>query len=412
MEVKIGRGSQYVLFVLALAGEVEYDSLLHTSVFSDSYMAKILQRMIKDKKIRKVTYSHDDSDIVLVRMRDAWAEQDLHDLSQELSWHYDLMTGSPDQRFKGSRTHKDRLYKMGRLIYALYVSGLSVDLFYHTHVPNDFGKAPRPEGGGQPEFLSSYLKPKTIYAADGTLLTPEDYIARLGRSDAGFITSRALYGKRANRYQNSKNLMTRMYGLIVRGHLFYNVYYVTQPGELWWRDVERQAMILTLRYRHSIYPEARAGEGAAIIYTETVSTIYGMFFPPKKTRARIYPPDVYPHAHMVPLDQNHADIRSLLLTDNYKSKLATLLLKENAQVDKPYDGIVNGYETYILLDSDMTRMANLIPRLKQHPAILVIHKWQEDLIKALYPNIQENQRIVFTAGEFEALIEALEEEEV
>ncbi len=407
MIITINEGSQYVLFLLALAGEIEYNCLAKNTALSKSYSQKVLRKMQKEKVIRRIPFEEDGEEKSLVRMRDKWAEGAVMKLSQELKLHYDLMVGKPKQRFKGSPAHKERILKMGRLVQMFYESGIQVDMLRHEHRPNDFGMADMPPpGAGQPyDMFASFLKEKTIFSSDGSLLSPEEIFSRLGSEQTCFFTSRALSNQRGQRYKNSRNLMNRMYGILVSGRTFFNVYYVTAPGEIWWRDVERQAMAITQRYRHTLYPDENVGEGAAIFYTPSPFVIHQMFFPPKKTQSRINPPDIYEKSYLLPMSENHIDIRTMLLISNYKSKLREVLLKENAVSGEEYDGKMNGYETYILLDSDMTRMAHLVPRLNTRPAIVVIHSWQKDITKTLYKNTKQ---IVFSAEEFESLVEELQ----
>lgn len=417
MEIRIEGASQYVLYLLALCGEVEYSIVLNNGLYAEGYMANVISRMQKEQLVRKVTLNREERKYTLLRLCDPKGAQRLLDLSPALSSHYDLMAGMPGDRLKGTASHRLRLLKMGMLTSMFYQSGCMVDYFTHRNVqPEEKERRLRrvqeeegdQTGGSQSDFLSSFIREKTIYSPDGNLLAPTDIFSRLGKNDTCFFTSRSLSNQALEIYKNRRNIMNRMYGILAGGENLYNVYFLFSAGEMWWRDVERQAMAVTQRYIRNMFPDREQEEGSAIFYVKEEDVIKDIFFPPKKVKSRVVPSDVYAHSYMLPLTANHTDIRTMLLTPDWESKIKQLLMKEHAsQKADLCDGRLNGYETYILLGSDLTKMMEIIPRVKARPSLLIIHAWQEDLVNALYPAAE---KIIFTTEDFEGLVETLQVE--
>lgn len=410
MKILIEDGRQYVLFLIGLCGEINYDDLLTHSIISVSYMEKVIRQMIKDKLIRRTTKQNQDGhDKALLRLRDPTGASALMDLSPLLCVHYDLMAGTRGNRFKGSISHKERLHRAAALVQMFYESGIPVDMFLHDYKPNLFGtsskKTEDTDGSQAKDMFTSIVKAKTIFKHDGSLLPPEQIIARAGANQEIFLTMRALSGERDRKYKNSKNLMHRMYGILIRGKVFFNVYYLGSSGEMWWADVERQAMAITQRYRKDLYPETNMGEGAAIFYTPTPQINRDIFFPPKKVRSRVNPPDAYAHSYLLPLSENHTAIRRMLLIDRWEEKCKSILFPDSESSSHFCDGHIGNTEGYILLANDMSKMTRIIPRMKRREAVIIIHSWQQEIAGRLYPDAKQ---IVFLPAEFSSLVAQME----
>lgn len=300
---------------------------------------------------------------------------------------------------------------MAALIQMFYESGTPVDFFRHDYQPNDFGAAVKKERGASTtadSMFTSFIKEKSIFAGDGSLLMPEEIISRAGAGQEIFLTIRALTSRKNKQYRNSKNLMHRMYGILIKGKTFLNVYYLGASGEMWWVDVERQAMAITQRYRKEAYPGTELGEGAGIFYVPDQEICRDFFFPQKKVRAQIHPPDAYAASYVLPLSANHADIRRMVLLEDWEAKCKSILFPDGGFASRFSDGCVGDAEAYILLANDMTKMKKIAPRVRGSGVIVIIHDWQTEIADRLYPDAK---KIIFSAEEFRSLVATMEAEQ-
>ena len=209
--------------------------------------------------------------------------------------------------------------------------------------------------------------------------------------------------------ERGKVMMARSFGILMKGPTMYTVYCCGDYAEIWWEGIERQMLLLTEKYRSEVFGVPRGGEGAAIVYTPDRKVADEMFLPPKLIKNRINPTGVYGQGHVLPLTENHLDIRAMLMRDNWKEESGRFLLKENYTPGQLYDGTMNGYEVYNFLTNDMVHMSKCRQRIKTKPSTLLIHEWQEETVRRYFG--EDVQLIKFSENEFAALIGAIEEAE-
>ena len=409
MIIKIKECSQYIIFLLTLCGQLPKEDILNSGIFAPDYIRKAFRKMELDHMIRNFKVKLDENEVNVVRLRDSWSMDIVKEISPELAAHYDMLVGLPGERFKGNARYRERLYKQGKLIKMIYDSGMMVDFIRHNHTPNFFGKNGPPEGGRQPKknMFDVYYKDQTIFDTDGKLLSPVEIISRIDKNEPCFFTNKALFYQDAEWFKNRRQMMSRSYGTYVRGKTFYTVYYFRSARESWMNDAEYSNMTMIQTLQKRFYPEAREGRGSAILYVPAPSVVMDLYHIPKKAKRKITPNEVYDKANIIPISENHINLRNLLLIENWKEKCKSILLEENASKEgMDYDGMLDGQEVHILLDNDMCKIRSLSRKLKDRPCILVIHPWQRELIEDQFGKNTEVVEIENT--DFNDLVEEIE----
>ena len=403
MKILLRNASDYILFMLGLCGEVDTSLMIDAASVSENHLRKQITSLIHSKMIRRHTYTEDSSfgSKRVLRLAGAIGDGAMLELSEELLLHFNLLAGKKGVRYKGNKQHRERQRRLFTLCQMFYESGVSVDMLKH-----ELKSDALPFSSNTDSMFSSFVKKKTIFDEDGNLLAPKEIITRAGEDEVFFLTNRALSRLNQQKDERGKAIMCRSYGLLMKGAVMYNIYCTGDSGEIWWDSIERQMNMLTEKYKSDIFRTPKGGDGAAIIYTPNEEKAQNIFNPPKLIKNRINPVGVYGEGHILPMNQNHLDIRAMLLRKNWRKETGAYLLKDSYKEGLLYDGIVNGYEVYNFLSNDMVHMTQARQRIKTNPATVIIHDWQEPIVKQFFGNAV--QTIKFTAEEFSTLLYEIE----
>ena len=403
MKILLRNATDYILFMLGLCGEVDISLMLDAAPASENHLRKQITSLGHGKIVRRHAYTEDScfGSKRILRLAGAVGDGALSEVSAELLSHFNLIAGKKGQRYKGNKQHRERHRRLCTLCQMFYETGVSVDMLSH-----EFKYDALPVFSIEESMFSSYTKKKTIFDEEGNLLSPKEILTRAGETDTIFFTNRALSRMNQQKDERGKAIMCRSYGLLMRGPVMYNIYCAGDSGEIWWSSIERQMNMLTEKYKSDIFHVPKGGEGAAIIYTPNEEKAMNVFVPPKLIKNRINPVGVYGEGHILPLNQNHLDIRAMLLRKNWREETGRYLLKENYKKGMVYDGTINGYEVYNFLSNDMVHMTQAQQRIKTRPATVLIHDWQEPIAKSFFGSAV--QMIKFTAAEFSALLYEIE----
>lgn len=406
MQTYISDSAEYILFLICICGEIDELSAVHNLSVTENFARKQVMKLVRTKKIRRYKYLDEnfDGNKTSLRLCSPEGEGAAINLSHELYWHWSLLVGSKNSRYKGTRSHKERLRRSFVLSQIFYQSGIMVDMLQHS-----YEKKTIEERGNIndifPETYSHFIKEKTIFDEHGNLLLPDEILSRLDKDDTCYFTSRALSRMNDSRMTNNRCLMSRMHGMLIRDNIAFNVYYIGAGGEQWWPDVERQTMTILNRYLKSRPNSNVVGEGAAMIFTPSENIYYEMVYPKKNSKGRINPIGIYSKAHILPLNQNHIIIRQILLLENGETKLSEILLGTDYVAGEMYDGITKGYEVYNFLTNDLVRMDSVKTRIASVPSLVIINPWQHSTVKRMYPSTV--QIIEITAEQLEELYEEI-----
>lgn len=400
MDIPVCGTAEYILFLIGLCGEVETDEIIDLEGTSRVWNMRVINQLLKDKIIKRHSY---DTEIYkgakeVLRLRDAKGEPMMEAISSELRFHYDLIRGKRGNRNKGDARYKDRTRKSSKISQTLYKTGMPVDMFTHTLI----NTAEKLNGKGESTSQNSYTKPKSIFTEEGDLLKPLEILERLGVNEEMYFSSKALARMNTGGNERARNLMSKAQGMLVKGNHILPVYYLQSANETWNKECEVSMMFTTNHFKRELGRTVTSEKGEAVFFIEEKDILPDFIFPSKKIKRAINPEAVYENAYMIPISENHEEIRQMILKENFHERSNELLLGENEIKGKSYDGMMEGLKIYNLLSSNIAKIKSVKGELKNGSAAVIIHQWQADLMSRMFG--ESLQAVILNEEEFYELV--------
>ena len=409
MKIIIKNIEEYILFLCCLSAEVDVSDLYSFGIYSTDYKRKHLTELTARKIIRKFRYTPTAKQArnknynpfgckSQIRLTKSRGEGAAINISSELLLHYNLVAPemgrtragtSSGGRFSGTASHIERQRRLFKIIQHFHYNGMIVDMLSFelaTNIQEDFTASSN--------IFEGFIKDKTIFDNEGSLLPPEEIISRLGKKDKCFLTIKALSKLNIQTDENGKNIMFRSFGLLIKGNVVYSIYMVGGANETWNANNEELSEMQVRRITGSVLDVNVEGRGAAIFYTPNISVCEDIFIRKNGTKNRIRPELVYSKAYILPINEATPTLEDLLLIDNWETKTIQVLLESNGgsiTPEKEYDGLLKGREVYNLLANDIVKMQRARVRAGSRPMILLIQSWQEGLVKEYFG---ENKNVI------------------
>lgn len=400
MKITINNFTEYILFLCCLCMEIELADFYEYAPYGLQYKEKMLTAVMSDKLIRKFRYDTSAKaqnafgSKTQLRITKSKGEGAAMNLSTSLLLHYDLLCPQRGRtrsgivsggRFSGSATHVERQRRLSRIMQHYHYNGIMVDMIsaelFASNKQEDFT--------AETNMFAGYIKEKTIFANDGSLLPPEDILSRLGREDTCFLTLKALSKMNIQSDSNGKNIMFRTLGLLIKGDIAYSVYLIGSAGEKWNKNNESLSEAQVRRLTAPLMNEVDRGRGAAIFYTPNEKVCADMFIRKGIAKNQVIPEGVYDKAYVIPLKRATPMLEQLLLIKDWKKKVTEILLAGSGKTveDKEFDAMVLGREVYTLIGNDLVQIQKARVRAKVQPQVLIMQDWQEDIIRDYYGDL-------------------------
>lgn len=402
MKIIINNIEEYILFLCCLSAEVDVSALYSFGIYSTEYKRKNLTALTASKIIRKFRYTPTAKQArnknynpfgckAQIRLTKSRGEGAAINISPELLLHYNLIAPemgrtragtSSAGRFSGDASHIERQRRLFKIIQHFHYNGMIVDML-------SFELASNMQNGlnASSDIFGGFVKDKTVFQSDGSLLPPEEIISRLGKKDKCFLTLKALSKLNIQTDENGKNIMFRSFGLLIKGDVVYSIYMIGSANETWNANNEELSELQVRRITGSILDVKVEGRGAAIFYTPNISVCEDIFIRKNDTKNRIRPELVYSTAYILPINEATPTLEDLLLINDWETKTLKVLLENNGgsiTPEKEYDGLLKGREVYNLLANDIVKMQRARVRAGSRPTILLIQNWQEPLVKEYF----------------------------
>lgn len=398
MKILIRNIEEYVLFLCCLSAEVDIADFYESGPYSYEYKRRNIPVLTANKMVRKFKYKETERQAIYhntnpfgcisqLRMTKARGEGAAMKVSPELLLHYNLIapeTGRTKNgtatagRFSGTVSHIERQRRLSKIIQHFHYNGMLVDMLQIELEANLM-----PDAGPSSAMFDRYIKDKTIFASDGTLLPPEEIVSRLGKKDKCFLTLKALSKLNIKTDKNGKNILFRMLGLLIKADTVYSIYMIGSANETWKANNEQLSELQVQRITGKKGGPGTAGRGAAIFYTPDEQVCYDMLIRTNRKENQVLPEKVYEKAYILPIRKATAFLEDLLLIENWEEKALRVLLEESGLIVTPkreYDGLLKGREVYNLLANDLVKMQKAKARAEVQPVILLIQSWQEDMV--------------------------------
>ena len=390
MELVVANCREYVLGKLALCGELSSKGIANGIPYSTNYVLREVKQMRDENLIRYYRYRDGRR---FYRLNDPAGTGELEKFNDELALHFSLMAGEHGSRYKGDRSirlKQRRSYELHALFQEL---GYEID-----------GLILNKTGAGiyEKETLS-------VFSAEGVVKDIEQILRERDASIPSFLSSKALRNyDTENVSLHPRDQMYRASGVLLKGRTQYAVYAISEASEVWWPDVERQFSYQLQRLgRRNLKAFARGGNDVrlkALIYVPDSETLFDLLA--GEAKKKLNPSDVYALSYYIPLKENAGDVTEMLLIDNWKQKLNSLLAAKKADIDSIEDGYMpDGSGMFNLLCCNSKFMQYAAGRIRTTKATVIIHDWQEKTARNLYGD--EIEYIVIDSQAFRILLEAV-----
>lgn len=409
MKIFIRNIEEYVLFLCCLSAEVDINDFYEFGLYSYEYKRRNIPALTSNKIVRKFKYTTTERQSRYknnnpfgcksqLRMTKVRGEGAAMKISPELLLHYNLIAPEMGRskngtassgRFSGTVSHIERQRRLSKIIQHFHYNGMLVDMLQLQLESN-----PLPDQALSSTMFESYIKDKTIFASDGSLLPPEEIISRLGKKDKCFLTLKALSKLNIKTDENGKNILFRMLGLLIKADTLYSIYMIGSANETWKANSEQLSELQVERITGRKGVSGSGGRGAAIFYTPDEQVCYDMLIRKNTKENQVLPEKIYAKAYILPITKATALLEDLLLIENWEEKALKVLLEESGLTMMPkreYDGLLKGREVYNLLANDLVKMQKAKARAEMQPVILLIQSWQEEMVHDYFG---ENKNVI------------------
>jgi len=394
MKVYLAGLSDALIFLICLFGEVDKGKLLEDNIpgrkdYTESYLKRIISETVK---VQEIKYARNKSDGAYIRLGFPKGKLRALCISQELFWHFEMLAGDEQNRYRGSTQVQRRRRNLSKISSIFYNAGIPVDFFHHEFVDAFQGESILKE--------RDTFRKKTIFDDNGNRLSIQDILSRLSPEEDMFFTNKALLGRAA---EDMAGITTssRYYGLLLKNQKPYLVYYVDEKKYRWNRESEAQQKNRIHSQLKRTIEAAGDKTPAAILFLSDLENYNAILNPRYNTAAPVKPNLVFNNSYLVPITKNYVNLLQLILTADADKRLSSKILKDAYAEGKDYDGITKDIKIFSLLLPDLNKVLRAKEYSKKEPVILLIHSWQEEAVTNLFKDKAE--LIIVSEEEFNLL---------
>ena len=339
----------YLLTTLAICGEVKALGIGRNMPFTETYILRHLSEMVQDGLIRK--YEYDDGKFYRLSKKGIeQIEKDTPDLMSRL----DLLIGPKGERYKGTKEKRKRRRHSFEVASLSLKENMTVDLIS--------------------------LSPARAEWQEVSDMDFAGIISRVNPEEKTFLTKRVLRGMDDALEAHPRNHMFRTIGVFFSGKNIFPAYYIENPGERFWGDVEISFLNLLTKAVMDNY-NAPAERYSGIFYTGRERVIRDYLFPEKRVY-RFSPNKVYGIYYMIPINKSAGATTSLILTDKWRERTNALLIESEGRIG---DGTSSeGLPVYNFLGNNLSYMKRNALPLQKSKGVLIVHDWQVEIAKRMF----------------------------
>ena len=349
MKKDIKNIEEYLLAMFAICGEVKTLGIGRNMPFTETYVLRHLTEMTESGLIRK--YAYDDGKYYRLSRKGV---SRLEKTAPELMPRLDLLIGPKGERYKGAKDKRKRRRHSLELAALSLKENMKVDLIA--------------------------LTPDEIVWQETHNKELEDIIASVNPSEKTFLTKRIVRGFDKVMETHPRNHMFRTVGVFMSNANVFPAYYIENPGEKFWGDVEISFLNLLMKTVNENY-KTKVERYSGIFYTAKEKVIKEYLFPEKRAY-RFSPGKIYALYYMIPMNKSAGPTTSLILTEGWREKVNALLIEKEGRIG---DGTSKeGLPVYNFLGNNLSYMKKNIPALQNTKGVLIIHDWQEEIIKRMF----------------------------
>ena len=377
MKVYLTGLSDALIFLTCLYGEMKKEDLLTENIpgrkeYTENYLKRTLSETVK---IQELKYARNKSDGTYIRLGFPKGMVRAMCLSQELFWHFEMLAGDEQNRYRGSAPVQHRRRNLSKICSMIYCTGTPVDFFYHEFIDTFLGESIKCEAAG--------LRKKTIFDDDGKRLSAREILSRLSPDEDMFFTNKALLG-RAGEDMAGITTSSRYYGMLLKNKSAFLVYYIDETRYRWNRESEAQQKNRISGYLKNTFGEERFRDPSAILFIKDPEIYNAVLNPRYNTVAPVRPNLVFEKSYLLPITKSYGNLLQLILLSDGDRKLSQKILKEAYKEGAAFDGISQGIKIFSLLLSEESKMLLAKEYSKKEPVILLIHPWQEEAFKNFF----------------------------
>ena len=382
-----------ILLTIGMIGEIDYKHFSDNAPYNSNFLRQQIKKLSDQGIILKTQVDLKDRKAKTLRLSVPTGYQELASYSNELKYHIDLLERSGDLNgkyihlYKGNAMYREKRY--------LRAEGL---LRIKEFCDIDFIKVSTGLNYRQSWATNSNKVNEDSYSVfneDGTVKIIDEILDHLSYSDDNvvhFLTTKVLL-KRAREesgYFLKEINRTASVGAFIKGSRILACYYGPSIGKGWRHEVEasflshlRDAADHITPSSHndvdevyllkdtSQFKECLLGDGAGKEISKALST-----------GATCY---------IVPLDVQFKNILSLILDSETEDELLRAILEDDFDSSRSdyIVGEINRTPVVSFLDCDLRKMLQVRTLYKNRDLQLIIHSWQEGIVRELYPDVTD-----------------------
>ena len=410
MDIIISSVREYLLAMVAITGQAERKNLGSELPYSVDRLNSMISVAYSEKLLTK--YKSETTNKAFLRLSSPNGDIKLKNISIELYYHLILLLGSEDRRYHLSGVARTRLEYNSIVVKQFYDAGCSIDRIRIIFQPKSETRPPAVRKETLRQTKPLHWDTNSVFEKDGTLRSIEDVTSETTLNNMAYFTLKALK-LREEKTINSRENMSRSYGLLLSGEFAYMVYYIDETEYKWSINVED---LLRTMYRTSKrLPKTNNIYGPDGLFFVPDVKIYTDVLARKNKRKYIcWPLNLFKeHAYMLPMDQpvTNSLIKFMTIENGRRKFLYQAGASEN-EIGEDYDLLIDDIYWFMFCTADLKVLDNARRYIREGKvvSVMLMDFQKEGAAKYLGLNAADAEKVLtIIDGDQETVITIMEE---